>query len=215
MLDIGLCDSIYGELARDAIPFLPDTVERPAIESRWLTAADAFYSAITAPLGVTRSVLHKAAQLRRRFGCQAGAVLPERNDSGRHPPHPDRALTDPAEDIRAYVDVKRQQQLSAYAEELRVTGLNASAHVEWDTRSDDGILREVLRRRPDFVVIEAFSRKLLTIVSSPYLTHHEAHGNLSVPTSPGAKRVSLSVAPPDSGCGGSDARPCQSGRTGR
>jgi universal stress protein E len=125
--------------------------------------------ATTSPLGVTRSVLHKAAQLAAALDAKLELFYRAYDSDVIHPPRP--GPHDPAEDIRAYVD-KRQQQLSAYAEELRVTGLNASAHVEWDTQSDDGILREVLRRRPDFVVIEAFPRSPADGFLS-YPTHHK------------------------------------------
>src|SRR6185312_1598312 len=37
-------------------------------------------------------------------------------------------------------------------------GLRASAHVEWDIHSDEGILREVVRSRPDLLVMESYPK---------------------------------------------------------
>jgi universal stress protein E len=126
--------------------------------------------AITSPYGISRSVLHKAVQLAAALDAEL-ALFYRAYDSEVIHPHRQGPHHHPAEDIRTYVE-QRQQQLSAFSEELRATGLSTSAHVAWDSRSDAGILREVSRRRPDFLVIEAFPKTPADGVLSNQ-THHK------------------------------------------
>lgn len=125
--------------------------------------------AITSPYGVSRSVLHKATQLAAALDAELALFYRAYDSDVIHPHQPGPHRT--TEEIPAYVE-QRQKLLSSFAEELRATGLNTSAHVEWDSRSDEGILREVTRRRPDFLVIEAFPKRPSDGVLA-YQTYHK------------------------------------------
>lgn len=124
--------------------------------------------AITSPYGVSRSVLHKASKLAVALDAELALFYRAYDSEVVHPHQPVPHRT--AEEIRAYVE-RQQKLLAAFADELRVTGLITSAHVEWDRSSDEGILREVSRVRPDFLVIEAYPKTPADGVLS-YQTHH-------------------------------------------
>jgi universal stress protein E len=111
--------------------------------------------AMTSPYGISRSVLSKAIQLAKGLGAELELFYRAFDSAIVHPDKP--GVHQPVPDIRAYVE-ERQRQLQTLAEELRATGLRVTARVEWDTHSDDGIIREVLRRQPTFLVIESFPK---------------------------------------------------------
>jgi len=125
--------------------------------------------AVTSPYGVSRSALDKATRLASALNAELELFYRAFDSDVIHPqgtaPHHTTG------NIEAYVE-RRREILSALAEELRATGLRTSAHVAWNTRSDEGILAEVSRWQPDFLVIEAFPRSPDDGVLS-YQTHHK------------------------------------------
>lgn len=107
--------------------------------------------AITSPQGFSRSSLYKAAHLACNLGlelelfyCSFDADLD----------HPARLSSHHVEDARERVE-QRARQLGALAEDLRDTGLNVRARVEWDSPVYEGIVREALRQQAAVVVVEA------------------------------------------------------------
>jgi len=112
--------------------------------------------AITSPNGVSRTVLAKAIRLAAATGSELKLFYRAFDSDVIHPPRPTHHR--PEDDIRTYVE-QRYKVLSALAEEtLRATGLKVSVHVEWDSRSDEGILEEVSGRHPVLVVMESFPK---------------------------------------------------------
>jgi len=112
--------------------------------------------AITSPNGVSRTVLAKAIRLAAATGSELKLFYRAFDSDVIHPPRPTRHR--PEDDIRTYIE-QRYKVLSALAEEeLRATGLDVSVEVEWDSRSDEGIVREVSRRHPALLVMESFPK---------------------------------------------------------
>src|SRR5579871_4821775 len=104
--------------------------------------------AITSPYGVSRSALNKATQLASGLGAELKLFYRAYDSEVIHPTGP--GPQHPGMSIHAYVE-QRKKLLSDFASQLSATGLRVSANVEWDSRSDEGILGEVLRLKPAFV----------------------------------------------------------------
>jgi universal stress protein E len=133
--------------------------------------------AITSPYGISRSVLSKAVQLAKGLGAELELFYRAFDSAIVHPGKP--GVHQPVPDIRAYVE-ELQRQLQTLAEELQATGLRVTARAEWDTHSDDGIIREVLRCQPAFLVIESFPKTPADGVLY-YQRHHRLIENCPCP----------------------------------
>jgi len=161
-------------------------IEAPAIatNSRSRMSQGVLF-AITSPDGISRSVLRKAAHLAGALGSPLELFY-----RGFDPDitHPSRLSSRTAEEgIREFVDQKRKQ-LRCLAEELHESGRTVHSRVEWDNHPDEGIVREVLRRKPALLVVEAFrqnpadrllfeqtTRKLIETCPCPLLLVRTAH----------------------------------------
>jgi universal stress protein E len=125
--------------------------------------------AMTSASDISRSALHKAARLAAALGVglelfysafDLDVIHPERSRSGS-----------PEGGIHEYMK-QRHKELWSLAEDLRATGLSVYPSVEWERRADEGIVREVLRRRPAFLVVESFGHvdyKLIETCPCPLL----------------------------------------------
>jgi universal stress protein E len=108
--------------------------------------------AITSPDGVSRIALRKAARLAGSLGTPLELFYGGFDPNIRHPARLSSRTAE--EGIREFVE-RRRTQLRSLAENLGQPGLTVHSRVEWDSRPDVGIVREVLRRNPAVLVVEA------------------------------------------------------------
>jgi len=111
--------------------------------------------AMTSASDVSRVALHKAARLAAGSGAELELFYRAFDSDIIHPGRFNSRS--PEEGIQEYVE-QRQKQLWSLAEDLRATGLSVYSRVEWGNRADEGIVREVLRRKPAFLVVESFGQ---------------------------------------------------------
>lgn len=109
--------------------------------------------AITSPDGISRSALHKAARLAGALGAELELFYRGFDPEILHPGRLNSRIVE--KDIQEFLE-RRRQQLHALAQGLREPGLAVHSRVEWDSRPVAGIVREVLRRKPALLVVEAF-----------------------------------------------------------
>jgi len=125
--------------------------------------------AMTSASDVSRTSLHKAARL--AAALSAGLEL-FYSAFDLDIIHPGRfSPVSPEEAMRGYVE-KRQKELWSLAEDLRATGLSVYPRVEWHRQAVEGIVREVLLRKPAFLIFESFGHvdyKLIETCPCPLL----------------------------------------------
>src|SRR3569833_2918798 len=91
--------------------------------------------AITSTHGFSRSALYKAARLACNLGLELELFYCSVASDIDHPP---LGNCHDVEDVRECVE-RCQSQLSAMAQDLRDTGLNVRARVEWDSQVHEGV----------------------------------------------------------------------------
>jgi universal stress protein E len=126
----------------------------PAIETnaKRLTGKCVLF-AITSPDGISRCALRKAARLAGALGTELELFYRGFDPDILHSLHLDPHGAE--EGIRDFMD-RQRQQMRSLAEELREPGLVVHSRVEWDSRPVEGIVREVLHRKPALLIVEAF-----------------------------------------------------------
>jgi universal stress protein E len=144
--------------------------------------------AMNSPHGISRGALRKVAHLAAALGAELELFYCAFDPDITHPGRVSSRT--PEEDIQEYVE-HRQKQLWSLAKDLRATGLSVHSRVEWDSLADEGIVCEVLRQQPTFLVVEAYqaSPKLIETCPCPLLLIRSTH---SYPTHP---RIAAAVDP--------------------
>ena len=111
--------------------------------------------AVTAPGGVGSEELDKVALLAGALHAELQLFHcifdPQIDRAGR------AGTLRAQEDIHEFLQ-RRDEQLERIAERLRAGGLPVRTDVRWDYPDHDGIVREVLRRRPTLLVIQSSRR---------------------------------------------------------
>ncbi len=125
--------------------------------------------AMTSAFGISRTALNKAARMAAATHANLELFYSAFDMDIMNPDH--SSPRSPEDRIREHVE-RRERELSSLAEDLRAEGLNVYTRVEWHRRGDEGIVGEVLRRKPAFLVVESFGHvdhKLIEMCPCPLL----------------------------------------------
>ena len=128
-------------------------IESPAVDApTGVHSSHCVLYAITSPDGTSRVGLRKAARLAGALGAELELFCRAFDPALVHPGRPN--LHTAEEDIRDYLE-RWRSQLWPVVKDLRAMGLAVHSNVEWHSHAAEAIIREVLRRRPAYVVVES------------------------------------------------------------